>query len=47
MAGHMGTERVTVRRLLVAQVEKDSGKILVRGAVPGARGSKVEIRIPD
>lgn len=47
MAGHMGMERVTVRRLLVAQIEQEAGKILIRGAVPGARGGKVEIRIPD
>jgi large subunit ribosomal protein L3 len=43
MAGHMGTERVTVKNLRVVGVNKDEQTILVRGAVPGVRGSLLEI----
>ncbi|MEJ7802150.1 MAG: 50S ribosomal protein L3, partial [Candidatus Limnocylindria bacterium] len=37
MAGHMGNERVTVRKLKVVRIDADRNLILVRGAVPGAR----------
>jgi large subunit ribosomal protein L3 len=43
MAGHMGARRVTVRNLLVAAVQPDEQLLLVRGAVPGARGAKVSL----
>lgn len=45
MAGHMGNARVTTKNLTVAEVRKDERLLMVRGAVPGARGSKVEITI--
>lgn len=41
MAGHMGSERVTVKNLEVVQVNAVDGEILVKGAVPGARNSVV------
>jgi large subunit ribosomal protein L3 len=44
MAGHMGTARVTVKNLVVAQIDKENNLIFLRGAVPGARGGMVEIR---
>lgn len=44
MAGHMGTIRVTVKNLVVAQVDKENNLIFLRGAVPGARGGLLEIR---
>lgn len=44
MAGHMGTERVTVKNLIIAKIDSDKNLILLRGAVPGARGTLVEIR---
>jgi large subunit ribosomal protein L3 len=37
MAGHMGNERVTVKKLKVVRVDPERNLILVRGAVPGAR----------
>jgi len=37
MAGHMGNERVTVKKLKVVRIDADRNLILVRGAVPGAR----------
>jgi len=39
MAGHMGDRRVTTQNLEVVDVRLDDGLILVRGAVPGAKGS--------
>ena len=44
MAGHMGNNRVTVRKLEV--VESDAGRnlIFIKGAVPGARNSLVLIK---
>ena len=44
MAGHMGAERVTVQNLQVVSADADSGVILVRGAVPGAKGGWVMVR---
>ncbi|OGG38996.1 50S ribosomal protein L3 [Candidatus Jorgensenbacteria bacterium GWA1_49_17] len=44
MAGHMGNVRVTVRNLVVAAVKPEEKILMVRGAVPGARGTMIEIR---
>lgn len=44
MAGHMGTERVTIKNLVVAGIDKDKNLLFLRGAVPGARGGVLEIR---
>jgi len=44
MAGRMGGERVTVMNLLVHSVDLEKGLLLVRGAVPGARGRLVFVR---
>lgn len=43
MGGHMGHDRVTVRDMIVIQVDKDNNLLLVRGAVPGPRGGIVLI----
>jgi large subunit ribosomal protein L3 len=37
MAGHMGNEQVTVKKLTVVRVDPERNLILVKGAVPGAR----------
>ncbi len=37
-AGHMGTDRVTVRNLEVVRVIPEDNLLLVKGAVPGANG---------
>ena len=37
MAGHMGNEQVTVKKLKVVKIDPERNLILVRGAVPGAR----------
>jgi large subunit ribosomal protein L3 len=44
MAGRMGGERVTVMNLKVHAVDLDKGLLLVKGAVPGARGRIVFVR---
>ncbi|MCW1891843.1 MAG: 50S ribosomal protein L3 [Candidatus Uhrbacteria bacterium] len=41
MAGHMGSERITVQNLEVVEVR--DGVIAIKGAIPGARNSVVEI----
>jgi large subunit ribosomal protein L3 len=43
MAGHMGDARVTVQNLEVVATDDDAGLIMIRGAVPGARGGYVLI----
>jgi large subunit ribosomal protein L3 len=44
MAGRMGGERVTVLNLRVHSVDAEKGLLLVKGAVPGARGRIVFVR---
>jgi len=43
-AGRMGGERVTVRNLRVERVDVDKNLLVLRGAVPGARGGYLIIR---
>ncbi|MBU1179101.1 50S ribosomal protein L3 [Patescibacteria group bacterium] len=43
MAGRMGSDRVTVKNLKVLKVDKEANEILVSGAVPGRRGTLLEI----
>lgn len=44
MPGRMGTERVTVKNLIVTKIDKENNLIAVKGAVPGHRGTLLEIR---
>ena len=44
MAGHMGDERVTTQNLQIVRTDPEQGFILVRGAVPGAKGGWILIR---
>lgn len=44
MAGRMGGERVTVQGLKVHSIDLEKNLILVKGAVPGARGRLVFVR---
>ncbi len=44
MAGRMGADRVTVKNLQVLQVNPEENLLLVKGAVPGRRGTLVEVR---
>jgi large subunit ribosomal protein L3 len=43
MAGHMGSARVTVKNLEVIDVRPEQNIILIKGAVPGAANSIVEV----
>ena len=43
MAGHLGSERVTVQNLEVVRVDAENNLIAVKGAVPGAKGGTVVI----
>lgn len=45
LPGRMGNQRVTVKNLKVVDVVKEKNVILVKGAVPGSRGSLVELKI--
>lgn len=44
MAGRMGAERATVQNLTIHAVDPEKGLLLVKGAVPGNKGSLVVIR---
>ena len=44
MAGRMGAEQVTVKNLKVMQIDSEKHLLAIKGAVPGVRGSVIEIR---
>lgn len=44
MAGRMGSDRITVKNLEVIQMDVASNTLLISGAIPGRRGTLVEIR---
>lgn len=43
MAGHMGDQRVTIKNLEVMGVDEAKQELLIKGAVPGARGALLMI----
>lgn len=44
MAGRMGADRVTIRKVRVEKVDTENKILALRGAIPGRRGTLVEIR---
>jgi|GEM_PF-652335 len=44
MAGHTGAKRVTVKNMVLAKINEAEKYIMVKGAVPGMRGTVIEIR---
>ena len=44
MAGHMGNVRCTVQSLELVRVDAERNLLLIKGAIPGAPGSQVEIK---
>lgn len=44
MPGRMGADRITVRNLKIVKIDKENNILAVKGAVPGNRGSLMEIR---
>jgi len=44
MPGHMGSELITVKNLKIVDVKAEQNLILILGAVPGSKGTYLEIR---
>ena len=44
LPGHMGSEHVTVQNLEVVRVDAERNLLLVKGAVPGAKGGLVTVK---
>ncbi len=45
LPGHMGVETVTVRNLEVVRIDPEQHLLIVKGAVPGGKGSLLTIRV--
>jgi large subunit ribosomal protein L3 len=43
MAGRMGSDRVTIKNLTIAGVDRENNLLFIKGAVPGAKGGVIEI----
>ena len=44
MSGHMGDERVTIKKVRVVRADTDRNLLLVNGSLPGARGSLILVK---
>jgi large subunit ribosomal protein L3 len=44
LAGHLGTEKVTVQNLMVVKIDAENNLIAIKGAIPGPNGGTVVIR---
>jgi large subunit ribosomal protein L3 len=44
MAGHMGDEGVTIKKVRVVRTDPERNLLLVKGSLPGARGSLILVR---
>jgi large subunit ribosomal protein L3 len=44
MAGHMGDERVTIKKVRVVRTDPDRNLLLVKGTLPGARGGLILVK---
>ena len=44
MAGHLGSEQVTVQNLDVVKVDADLNMLVIRGAIPGPKGGLVYVK---
>lgn len=44
LAGHMGSVRVTVQNLEVVKVDAEKNLLLIKGAIPGAKGSTITVK---
>lgn len=47
MAGHMGDRRVTVKNLEIVEINPEENELLIKGALPGARGGLLLISTND
>lgn len=44
LAGHMGSVKITIQNLEVVRVDAEKNLLLIKGAIPGAKGSIVTVR---
>jgi large subunit ribosomal protein L3 len=44
MPGQMGSETVTTQNIVVVRTDKDRGRIMLKGSVPGSKGGWVSVR---
>lgn len=44
MPGRMGYERISVKNLKIAKIDKENNLLMVKGAIPGHKGTLLEIR---
>ena len=44
LPGHMGCERVTVQNLEIARVDAERNLLLIKGAIPGAKGGLIMVK---
>ncbi len=44
MAGHMGDEQITTKKLRVVRADADRNLLLVKGSLPGARGALILVK---
>jgi large subunit ribosomal protein L3 len=44
MAGHMGDERATIKKVRVVRADPEKNLLLVKGSLPGARGSLILVK---
>lgn len=44
MAGHLGSEKVSIKNLLILRINIEENLLLVHGAVPGSNNSYIEVR---
>ena len=44
MPGRMGQERITVKNLKIVKIDKENNLLMIKGAIPGRRGTLLEIK---
>ena len=44
MAGHMGYKRCTTQMLELVKIDQERNLLLIKGAIPGAPGTKIEVK---
>jgi len=45
MAGRHGNQQVTIKGLKIIKVDTERGEVMVSGPIPGARNSKISIKV--
>lgn len=44
MAGRMGGDRISVKNLRILHIDKEAGKVYIKGALPGRKGTLLEVK---